>query len=305
MVKELKIIFAGLDFGGKTTIIKALKQKQYAFEGLKPTKGIERFSIDVLDCCFTEWDLGGQDIYRKQYLENKMPFYSTDLLYYVIDIADSNRFSEVLEYYKNIIEIFNTQNLNPPIIMLLNKNDIKEDIQEDVVQNLQNSLLNISKDFKIEFFRTSIYEPQTLMHAFSHGINKISKQTSELSAQLKDMAAETFSDAILLIEGNGFILGDYSKDEQSRKMGMIVYDNLIGAFSLMYKTLQKSEKPERIIIDWEDEGNAFLDSTEIDNFEFFYIRYTSNPRKVVQKFVLRSLIQSSKQIKDIIKNYFG
>ena len=85
---------------------------------------------------------------------------------------------------------------------------------------------------------------------------------------------------------------------------MAVYNNLIGAFSFMYKTLIESEKPERILIDWEDQGYAFLGSTEIENSEFFFIKFSKNPRKVVQKFVLRSLIESSKQIRSLIKSYF-
>ncbi len=72
----------------------------------------------------------------------------------------------------------------------------------------------------------------------------------------------------------------------------------------MYRTLQKEEKPERIFIDWEDKGYAYLENTSIDKFEIFFISFSCNPRKIVQKFVLRSLIKSSKQISDIIKSYF-
>ena len=142
------------------------------------------------------------------------------------------------------------------------------------------------------------------MHAFSEGISKVSKKTSELSLQLKQMASETFADALLLIENNGFILGEYSKDEISKKMCEIIYTHLISAFTYMYRTVQKEEKPERIFIDWEDKGYAYLENTQIDKFEFFFISFSRNPRKIVQKFVLRSLINSSNQIKDIVKSYF-
>ncbi len=57
MTKDINIIFAGLDFGGKTSIIKIIKQKQSAFEASKPTKGTDHFSVNILDCCFNEWDL--------------------------------------------------------------------------------------------------------------------------------------------------------------------------------------------------------------------------------------------------------
>lgn len=303
-MKSLKIIFAGLDDGGKTSILYSLNQKKYTIEGLKPTLGIERVSMNVLDCCFNEWDLGGQEKYRKQYLENVKTFFDTDLLFYVIDIANPDRFAESLNYYRNIIEILKAQDPKPSIIILLNKNDRFAEINTEILQDLQNNILNFSEDYKIEFFRTSIFDPQTLMSAFSHGIIKLSKKTGELNNQLKAMAQETFSDALLLVEANGFILGDYAKDEFSRKMAMAVYNNLIGAFSYMYKTMAETEKPERILIDWEDKGYAFLGITEIEDHQFFYIKYTNNPRKVVQKFVLRALINSSKQIRSLIKSYF-
>ncbi|NVM30584.1 MAG: 50S ribosome-binding GTPase [Candidatus Helarchaeota archaeon] len=302
--KSIKIIFAGLDEGGKTSILNALKKKNYALDDIKPTKGINRLSLKVLDVSFNEFDLGGQEMYRKIYLQKKEAFYNTDLLFYVIDISAPERYSDALDYYKSIVEILSEREERPTVVVLFHKIDKIEKIKEEQVQNVQNSILNISIDLDLEFFRTSIFEPQTLMNAYSHGINRISKQTSELSAQLKEMAAETFADAILLTESNGFIIGEYAKDDESREMLMNVYNYLIGAFSYMYKSLAQTDKPERILIDWEDKGHSFLDSTEIDNLEFFFIKYTSNPRKVVQKFVLRSLIQSSKQIRNIIKSYF-
>ncbi|MHA1321870.1 MAG: ADP-ribosylation factor-like protein [Candidatus Helarchaeota archaeon] len=304
MANTVKIVFAGLDDGGKTSILNILNQKKYILEGLKPTLGIERVSIDILDCCFNEWDLGGQEKYRRQYLENEKTFYDTDLLFFVIDIADTDRYTDAFDYYKSIIKILTEQDPKPTIIILLNKNDKFQEIYAEKLQNLQNSILDISRNFKLEFFRTSIFEPQTLMNAFSHGVTRLSKKSNELNNQLKHMAEETFADAILLMEKNGFILGEYAKDADSHNMCMIVYNNLIGAFTYMYKTLTDVEKPERILIDWEDKGHAFLGSSIIDGLELFYVKYTNNPRQVVQKFVLRSLINSSKQIKGIVKSYF-
>ena len=121
MAKSIKIIFAGLDYGGKTSILRSLQQKKYALEDIKPTLGIERLSIDVLDCCINEWDLGGQEKYRKEYLEQEKPFFDTDMLFYVIDVADDERYSDALKYYKSIIEILNGQETKPAIIILFNK----------------------------------------------------------------------------------------------------------------------------------------------------------------------------------------
>jgi GTPase SAR1 family protein len=71
MTKEIKIVFAGLEQGGKTSIIRTLERKKYVVEELKPTKGVERCQINVLDCVINEWDFGGQAEFRSQYLEKK------------------------------------------------------------------------------------------------------------------------------------------------------------------------------------------------------------------------------------------
>lgn len=305
MVKEIKIVFAGLEQGGKTSIIRTLERKKYVVEELKPTKGIERCQINVLDYVINEWDFGGQAEFRKQYLEKKEMFYDTDLLFFVIDILDTEKFSDAINYYKNILEILREHDPKPPIVILLHKCEKTEEIQDEKIKELRDLILSDSNGFEVEFFKTTIYESQTLMNAFSHGINRISDKANELSEQLKELSVETFADALVLIESNGFILGEYTRDEESRKMVMFIYDYLIGPISYMYKNLQSGEKPERILFDWKNKGYAFLDSTKIGDFEFFFIKYSKNPRKIVQKFVLRSMLRSSEQIKGIIKAYFG
>lgn len=305
MSRRLKVIFAGLEHGGKTSIIRTLERKEYVIEELRPTRGIQHFNIDILNCTITEWDFGGQEEYRKQYIEKKENFYDTDLLFYVIDMVDVGKFTETSSYYENIIEILLESRPKPPIIILFHKCENVKEIDDEKVKNLQNSLMKVSKDFDTSFFQTTIFEPQTLMNAFSCGINKISKKSAELKAQLKDLAEQIFADAIFLIENNGFIIGDYSKDDESRLMCMNVYNYLMGAVSFMYKKLEKNKLPERILIDWEAKGYSVLDSIEIEDNKFYYIKFTRNPRKIVQKFVLRSLIKSSTVIKEILKSYFG
>ena len=73
MVQKRKIIFAGLDRGGKTSIILSLK-KQFSFINSGATLGIERSSITQTKCLgfeLTAWDLGGQLKFREDYLRNR------------------------------------------------------------------------------------------------------------------------------------------------------------------------------------------------------------------------------------------
>ena len=100
-----------------------LRQKRFPIDDLKPTKGINRIALDIMDCRLNEWDLGGQEIYRRTHLEKEDTFHNTDLLFYVIDISDSDRFLDAKDYLKSIVDILITHDIKPPIIIMLNKAD--------------------------------------------------------------------------------------------------------------------------------------------------------------------------------------
>src|SRR6056297_2929410 len=98
MVTNKKIAIMGIDNAGKTSIITTMKKRfdvPNEIKGLKPTKQIERSSVQFLDHIIYQSDYGGQEIYRNEYLKHKDRYLAgIDLLFYVIDIQDSMRFQE-------------------------------------------------------------------------------------------------------------------------------------------------------------------------------------------------------------------
>jgi hypothetical protein len=104
----IKLIFAGLDQAGKTTIYKATMEEM-SVEELKdqrPTRGIERHAQDFLDTDFQVWDLGGQLNYRETYLSKPEVFNQTKALVFVVDIQDIDRLDEAYQYYVDILGIY-------------------------------------------------------------------------------------------------------------------------------------------------------------------------------------------------------
>ena len=59
-----KILFTGLDFAGKSSIIQVLKREFSKIAKIQPTKGAHRRVFTLLDREVSEWDLGGQKTYR-------------------------------------------------------------------------------------------------------------------------------------------------------------------------------------------------------------------------------------------------
>ena len=108
MAKDMiKILLAGLQNSGKTSILLALQKKYSHIGSLKPTIGVERTGIDILGYNIKVWDLGGQEEFREKYFEKKDEYFTeTDILFYVVDTLDFRKYYEALTYYLKIVEVF-------------------------------------------------------------------------------------------------------------------------------------------------------------------------------------------------------
>ena len=165
MERFLKVIISGLDNAGKTSILTAL-DKKYDFQKdivqLRPTIRVEYHKMNFLRNNTTFWDMGGQDQYREIYINYQDVYFdSTDLLIYVIDIQDSDRFNDSLEYLNAILTFFSESEMAVPIIITFHKYDPELKADEEILANiekLREKILNKYPDFNILFQQSSIYD---------------------------------------------------------------------------------------------------------------------------------------------------
>ena len=109
--KTQKVIVVGLDNAGKTAILKKFGGKLGIGEiaSLKPTKGVQREIIEGENLDLLIWDFGGQEQYRDKYLTNPDKYFlEVDLLLYVIDVQETDKFEESLDYFNKILNILIT-----------------------------------------------------------------------------------------------------------------------------------------------------------------------------------------------------
>ena len=199
----MKIVVAGLDFAGKTSLINRLIN-DYNYNdiiNLEPTIGavIEEYKSNRLD--LVVWDLGGQKDNVKEYLESPEKFFiQVDVLIFVFDSQDDIRYEDGLKYLKDITEILTFLNENPYFLILLNKADsdivnnpdyqIKFEYLRDKISNV---LTNSEKSWKFEIIPTSIYnyyskEPEiarTIKSIFSKEKIESKIQKSEIEEKLQ------------------------------------------------------------------------------------------------------------------------
>jgi len=213
---EQKIVVVGLDNAGKTAILSRFGKKMGIVDlaKLKPTIGIDRRNIrsDTLDLYI--WDFGGQKKFRERYFDTPEKYFiHLDLLIYVIDIQDSERFDESFEYFEKIIETIIALEESPYFIVFLHKYDpdIKSKPEillnvEFLKENLREVLEKIDYQLDYEIYLTSIYSLISNEPKFSKYIKDVLKSPALTNPTLRkveglgDILEETMNAVIKLSE---------------------------------------------------------------------------------------------------------
>jgi len=214
----------GLDEAGKTSILRSMAG-EYDQSKIKPTLGAERSEIKVLGFPIVRWDLGGQEQYRTNYLQKRSRILDdTDLLFYVVDIADKERHKESLMYYIDILNYFREIGLMPSLVILLHKADpelLKSPECHASIKTVTDLFEKKSQDFDVEFFVTSIFNHKSLTDAFSHSILRLFPKLNAMDTLLKTFIADCDLDAALLFDENFFIIGNAYSDNKKQKEAVL------------------------------------------------------------------------------------
>ena len=161
-----KISVFGLANAGKTALLNVLQGNLNieVLTDIKPTTGANRVLANILDLDYSIWDMGGQDLYREEYISNaELYFLHIDLLIFVVDIQDNANYQKALSYLKDIINIIENLKENPDFLIMLHKVDPK--LQEDKdtqarVAALTSQVKKIfsGKSFGMDILTSSIFQ---------------------------------------------------------------------------------------------------------------------------------------------------
>ena len=219
MESFIKVIISGLDNAGKTSILTAL-EKKYDFQKdivqLKPTIRVEYHKLNFLASKIIVWDMGGQDQYREIYINYQDVYFdATDLLIYVIDVQDPERFQNSLEYLNAILSFFSDNKMDVPLIIAFHKLDPELRGNEGILQNietLRERIIDNYSNFKILFQQTSIYDIISIVQLVSYGLSVFDDKFFKLSELLEKYLVELKSQALIVFDRNGIIISEYYND---------------------------------------------------------------------------------------------
>ncbi len=220
----IKIVLAGLDNAGKSSLLLSVNRKFSHLPSLAPTKGSSRTRFDYFGRKIIGFDLGGQKIYRDDYLTRPEIFFAeTDLIFYVVDIQDPARFAESQDYFTKIIGAMSKLNELPKIVIILHKYDPdlhNNDVVQKDLEKLKSEFQNLAKqhNLTLTFSVTSIFDRQSIDAMFSVGFRLISSISGIIEKLLITYYETTSARALALLDSENLILGQYATDEKDAEI---------------------------------------------------------------------------------------
>ncbi len=298
----------GLDFAGKTSIITAISKK-FGFEEdilkLMPTRRIARDAFTFLGIEFIRMDFGGQLQYREEYLKNPTKYISgTDLLFYVIDAQDYDRYVETIDYLDKILLFLKENQEYPPLCILFHKFDpqlTKEKVINQRILTIKHALIRYSNDFDIFFFETSIYDIKSIMDAFSSGLSLLFEKMEMVSRLFSRISKNYNSIMIALFDAKGITIGEYYRPHLHLVEKIRIYDK--------YLEVQKKIVAEnRTLLEFSDkfdDGNRYSGVVEIlkfGNLDFYLLFIIEEDEEDLEKTVevLNKLESAKSQMETLI-----
>ncbi len=312
--RKMKILFAGLDDSGKTSFLLSIDRKYSKLIGLKPTAGASIKSIEALGATIFLWDLGGQYVFRKKYINKaEIYLYEADLLFYFIDIKNRNRFEESIEYLQSLKNVLNKFNQNTPMIYVLSKGDsdiIKTLEIKENINFIKKRLSKITSEEPLEIYITSIFQIFTILRAFSSGISKLSPNRDLINHNLKNFSLTTNSYLTLLLSVDGLVLADFYSTEAMELIKipkpevMNVFEVTAPQFTILFKIFAKFKalQQEEAIFKVADAVILFK-KIQIEENNMFLLFLVENEKK--KKIINKQLPEFLDQTKDLLLRYIA
>jgi len=298
----------GLDFAGKTSIITAISKK-FGFEEdilkLMPTRKIARDAFKFLGIEFIRMDFGGQLQYREEYLKNPTKYISgTDLLFYVIDAQDYDRYVETIDYLDKILLFLKENQEYPPLCILFHKFDpqlTKEKVINQRILTIKHALIRYSNDFDIFFFETSIYDIKSIMDAFSSGLSLLFEKMEMVSRLFSRISKNYNSIMIALFDAKGITIGEYYRPHLHLTEKIRIYDKYLEA-------QKKIIAENRTLLEFSDKfenGSRYsglVETLKFGNLDFYLLFIIEEDEEDLEKTVdvLNKLESAKAQMESLI-----
>ena len=232
--QQKKILLLGLDDAGKTSILNILQKKHSTIRNLLPTRGVSRQTMDFLGTSMIAWDFGGQVAYRNMYLARPDLFLESDLIIFVVDVLNSDRYEEAINYLFKIMHLVNDMGEKPPIIVSMHKfdPDVADDEEllrkrADLIDKIATKALDLQ--YNCKFINSTIFLRETVEQLFSIAIQEMHTATYMLEHLVEEYTDRIGAKAVAVMTNNSLVLATYSTEP--------ALDNIITQTGLIMQAL--------------------------------------------------------------------
>lgn len=277
MDDTIKIIISGLDYAGKTSILTALDKKfdfrKYIAE-LKPTIKVEYKKTTFLGLTVYTWDMGGQSKYRDLYQQNKDVYFAdTNLLLYIIDIQDEDRFETSLDYLDAILEYFKENDMDVPLIVSFHKFDPGlrgNEVSNNRINELRESIFDKYPTFKILFQQTSIFDIISIIQLISYALSVFDDKFFDLSHLLESYLKTLNCSSLIIFDENGIIISEFYADDIGPDSYIVLLESIKEHLYLLKRMQEEKYESNYNFTAIENSLLSYLHKIEIGG-EPFYI----------------------------------
>jgi small GTP-binding protein len=233
LMTNKKFVISGLDNAGKTSLLVALSKKYNFIEEvqqLQPTVRVAYSRTEFLGNTVNFWDMGGQIRFRNQYLKKVDYYFSdVDVLYYVIDIQDFDRFDDSLAYFTSIFNYLTHVNHFIPAVICFHKFDPELQNNDDIlcaIEDWQNEITQRFPDWFFLFADTSIYDVRSIVGAMSVGFNLFVQNFEGMIALYDAFRQRINGYAVLLYTLGGIIIAEAYADGMTPEMQEAIFERV-------------------------------------------------------------------------------
>jgi small GTP-binding protein len=125
--KVIKVFLYGIDAAGKSSFVRYLKSGKFDQNYFSPTKKhkIHKIALQKNNLKIILWEMPGQKSFRRVWLRGVQ---ASNLLIFILDAADSERFAEAKRAFWSITNRFEVKHV--PLLFIANKIDLIENQQK-------------------------------------------------------------------------------------------------------------------------------------------------------------------------------
>ena len=203
-----KICFIGLDDAGKSTLISLLNKEPFSKAiDQEPTIDVSHSNLSLENTETLIWDFAGQTEFRTQYIENPEDYFlKIDVVIFVIDIQNQERYEEALNYIGEILKTIQFLGEKPFVLFMLHKFDPELHQNSDLQIGLNYIKEELAKTIKPYSFHYEMI-PSSIYSTFKHN-PKVVTYMKDLFRNEKENPNLMLIDVMMKLTENLFIIGE-------------------------------------------------------------------------------------------------